>query len=93
MERSHRTFVIDGDRLEVEFVYDEKSRVWIGDYPYFEDEPRRTPGGRWWRNVTHDSCPHAAGVYGDCGTCPHLVRQAPGDLIGVCFHYDLQQHS
>lgn len=25
------------------------------------------------------------------GACPHLVRQDPGDLIGVCFHDPLQQ--
>lgn len=86
-----RTYCIDGDTLHITFTYDEASRVWIGDYPYFEEEPRLTSSGRRWQNVTHDECPYAQGSHGDCGTCPHLVRQDPGDLIGVCFHEALKQ--
>ena len=90
MERRQKVYTIDNDTLHVDFTYDEACRVWIGDYPYFEEEPRRTPTGRRWRNVTHDSCPHADGPYGDCGSCTHLVRHEPGDLIGVCFHEALR---
>lgn len=86
-----QTYHIDGDTLDVLFEFHEQYGVWIGDYPYFEEEPRLTASGRRWRNVTHDSCPHAEGTHGDCGTCPHLVRQDPGDLIGVCFHEALKQ--
>lgn len=86
-----RTYCIDGDTMCITFTYDEACGVWLGDYPYFEEEPRLTPSGRQWKNVMHDSCPHAEGTHGDCGTCPHLVRQDPGDLIGVCFHEALKQ--
>lgn len=86
MNRKRKTFMIDGDALEITYTYDEQCRVWIGDYPYFEEEIRITPGGRRWRNVAHDNCPYADGSHGDCGTCPHLRRQSRSDLIGVCFH-------
>ena len=85
------TYRIDGDQIDVTFTLDTPSGAWIGDYPFFEEEPRMTPSGRPWRNITHDSCPLAAGSYRDCGTCPHLVKQALGDLVGVCFHEALQQ--
>ena len=86
-----QTYHIDGDTLQVSFELDEPSGAWIGDYPFFEEEPRITPAGRPWCNVTHDSCPYAAGTHGDCGTCPHLVKQSENDLVGVCFHEALRQ--
>lgn len=85
-----RTYRIDGDTLEVLFELHEQSGAWIGSYPYFDEEPRVTAYGRRWRNVYHDACPHAEGTHGDCGTCVHLKRQNPNDLIGVCFHEGLR---
>lgn len=85
-----RTYRIDGDVLEVLFEFQEKYSVWIGNYPCFEEEPRRTASGRPWRNVYHDTCRHAEATHGDCGTCIHLKRQNPNDLIGVCFHEGLR---
>ncbi len=85
-----RTFHIDGDTLEIEFRYDKKWEVWLGDYPYFKDEPRFTPSGRPWKNVIHEECPHAA-IRGEaCGSCIHLRRQPLNDLIGVCFYEGLR---
>lgn len=81
-----RTYRIDGDILEVRFEFDEICKKWIGIYPYFADEPRKTPGGRYWRNVTHTGCPHADSQFQDCGTCSHLVKQNHDDLIGVCYN-------
>jgi len=85
-----RTYRIDGDTLDVLFEFHEACGVWIGDYPFFDEEPRRTASGRWWRNVMNDTCPHATGRHGDCGTCTHLVREQPNDLIGVCYHESLR---
>lgn len=85
------TYRIDGDQIDVIFTLDTFSGAWIGDYPFFEEEPRITPSGRPWRNVTHDNCPFAAGAYSDCGTCPYLIKQASGDLVGVCFHEALRK--
>ncbi len=87
----YRTFCIDGDTLRILFRYDEGWQVWLGEYPYFEEEPRYTPTGRPWKNVTNTRCPYAAGVYDDCGTCPNLTKQSPSDLIGVCFNDQLKQ--
>lgn len=82
VKKETRTFLIDGDALEVEFRYDEEWHVWLGNYPYFDAEPRYTPSGRPWRNVIHEGCPYAS----ECGVCTHLQRQSPSDMIGVCFH-------
>lgn len=85
-----RTFHIDGDILEIEFRYDSEWKVWLGNYPYFKDEPRFTPFGRPWRNVIHEGCPHASISGETCGSCSYLRRQSPGDMIGVCFHDGMQ---
>ena len=85
-----RTFHIDGDILEVEFRFDADWKVWLGDFPYFTEEPRYTPSGRPWRNVIHEGCPHASLLGEACGACSHLRRQAPGDMIGVCYHESMR---
>ncbi len=85
-----KTFTVDGDSVNVKFVYDEKYGVWIGEYPYFEEEPRVTPSGRPWKNVTETDCPYSDPVFKDCGTCPYLTKQKKSDLIGVCFHEKMQ---
>lgn len=90
VQKETRTFHIDGDTLEIEFRYDKDWQVWLGDYPYFKEDPRYTPSGRPWRNVIHEGCPYASIVGEICGACSHLMRQSSGDLIGVCFHEDLR---
>ncbi len=85
-----RAFCVDSDTVHVEFLYDEKFDVWIGDFPYFDEEPRLTPNGRRWKNVSSTDCPYADPQYRDCGTCPHLKKQNPTDLIGVCFNDKLR---
>lgn len=90
VRKETRTFLIDGDALKVEFRYDEEWKVWLGNYPYFEDEPRYTPSGRPWRNVIHEGCPYASATGESCSVCVYLQRQSPGDMIGVCFHEGYQ---
>lgn len=86
VNRETRTFHIDGDSLSIVFRYDELWHVWLGDYPYFENEPRRTPSGRPWKNAIHEGCPHNSAPGENCGACIYLKRESPGDMIGVCFH-------
>ncbi len=89
--RKIRTFCIDGDRLDVVFRYDDEWNVWLGDYPYFKSEPRLTPSGRPWRNAVCIECPYSTEHDGECGCCPHFVRQKQGDMIGVCFNERLRE--
>lgn len=89
-KKEKRTFHIDGDILEVEFRYDKDWKVWLGDFPYFAEEPRHTPSGRPWRNVIHEGCPHASITGEACGACSYLKRQSPGDMIGVCYHESMR---
>lgn len=82
-----RTICMDGDSIDVTFRYDEQWEVWIGEHPFFKEEPRYTPSGRPWRNAVYNECPHHGGEkYNDCGTCPHFKKQNTKDLIGVCFN-------
>ena len=81
-----KTFRIDGDRFTVPYYYDEGAKIFIGQFPSFEEEPRYTPSGRPWKNAIHIGCPYAAGDYDDCGYCPHLIKEDPRDIIGVCNH-------
>ncbi len=85
-----KEYHIDGDVLETTFRYDEDSGLWFEDYVDFETVPRYTPNGRRWRSVTTVGCRFADPNYGDCGTCPHLVKKDKTDLIGVCFHEELR---
>ena len=87
-----RTICIDGDCIPVTFHFDEQWQVWIGEYPFFKEEPRYTPSGRPWRNVTFAECPyHGNPQYNDCGSCPMLKKQSHRDLIGVCYREELRQ--
>ncbi len=92
MERAKsRIYRLDGDELETLFHFDNDSQLWIEDYVDFESTPRYTPGGRPWKSVTTTDCPYADPEYGDCGTCPWLIKETPTDLIGVCDHLLLRQ--
>lgn len=85
-----RSFVIDGDICEIVFKYDSGSQRYIGDYPDFELNPRKTANGFWWVNATQDSCVKGVHKYYpeekclDCGSCSHFTTEKAGDLIGVC---------
>lgn len=82
-----RTITVDDDAIEIRFRFDELCNVWLGDWPFFAEEPRRTPSGRPWMNVCYTECPHAAPhPANDCGSCHHYKREHPMDMIGVCFH-------
>lgn len=87
MKRKARTIRVDGDSLVVALRYDAQWNVWLGEYPFFKDEPRHTPTVRPWRNVAYTHCTvRSTAMYTDCGSCPHYQREDPSDLIGVCFH-------
>ena len=85
-----KTFSLDGDTIEVKFRYDANCDVWHGDYPDFIENPRYTPTGRPWVDVTRDDCPYTTSEYGDCGGCLHLCKQDEADLLGVCMNDKLR---
>ena len=92
MQRENlRTFRIDDDMLTVPYHCDKDTGILIGQFPEFEEEPRYTPNGRPWKNAVSTGCPYAAGGYDDCGSCPHLIKADPRDIIGVCFHERLSR--
>ena len=92
-EERRKTFQVDGDRFTVPYHYDEGAKIFIGQFPEFEEEPRYTPSGRPWKNAVTVGCHYAAGDYDDCGSCPHLIKADPRDIIGVCFHERLRSRA
>ncbi len=88
-ETKIRLYSLDGDTVQVCFEYDEEIGKYFGEYPNFDIEPRITPGGRAWVNVTKDNCPYADKIYGDCGSCKFFRSESPGDLIGICENENL----
>ncbi len=90
IKKERRIFQIDSDTIQIEFTFDEKYNVWIGDYPCFEDEPRATKNGRLWKHVSFTDCPYAPEDFLDCGSCTYLKKQHHKDLIGVCFNDKLR---
>ena len=81
-----RTYINDGDRIEIKEQLHEVSGRWIGDFREFDSEIRFTPNGRPWVDITcGEECPHCdAGS--DGGKCSYFRREKEKDLIGVCFH-------
>lgn len=57
VEYKTRSISVDDDVIEVRFHYDELCGVWLGDYPYFAEEPRWTPNGRPWMNACYTEVP------------------------------------
>lgn len=87
VEYKSRSISVDDDVIEIRFRYDELCGVWLGDYPYFAEEPRWTPNGRPWMNACYTECPYASPhPHDDCSSCPHFKRESPNDRVGVCFH-------
>lgn len=79
-----RLYRLDGDTVEVPFSYDKTLDRYFGDYPDFSENPRITPSGKPWVNVTWDGCEFADDEFGDCGSCKYFRSEKLGDLIGIC---------
>ena len=90
-DRKIRCFEIDGDVLEIEYVYDHETGRWFGNYPVFVETPRYTPGGRPWKNVFESECSFSDSEFGDCGGCSHFRREDPLDVIAVCYCEELRE--
>ena len=83
-EEKTRCFRLDGDEIEVQFLFDPDAKMYFWDFPDFQEAPRLSPRGRRWVNATRDDCPLAEGEYNDCGSCRFYKAEHPGDLIGIC---------
>ncbi len=86
-----RVYCLDDDTVEVDFVFDAETQLYFGDFPDFSENPRHSPRGRAWVNVTNDVCPFAEEEYGDCGSCKFFRCEHPGDLIGICENEHLRK--
>ena len=86
MKNEIKLYTLDGDTVSVSRIWDEEIGCFVGDYPNFKENPRFTPSGRKWVNVTYDECPFAEKEYSDCGSCRYFKCERKGDMIGICTH-------
>ncbi len=86
-----KVFALDGDYLEITFIYDEHCKKHLGEYPDFIECPRITPGGRKWVDVITEDCQYADGEDKTCGTCSFMLKQDEKDIIGICMNDNLKE--
>ena len=85
-----RLYQLDSDAVEVVFYHNEELDRYFGEYPDFSDDPRYTPGGFPWVNVT-GGCDYSDDEDIDCGSCRFFVSENKGDLIGICKNEKLKR--
>ena len=85
-----RRYEIEGLVLDIPLRYDERSHIYIEEYPDFEKEPVYTPEGCPILFIGEDACPYGeAGGEGrcpDCGSCRFFRPAGAHTWIGVCGH-------
>ena len=84
-----RRYEFEGVALEIPLRYDERSNMYLEEYPDFIQHPVYTPEGCPVLFAGEDACPYAEAQEGtecpDCGSC-RFYRRVPHTWIGVCGH-------
>ena len=84
-----RRYEVEGAVLELTLRYDERTKMFLEEYPDLMEHPVYTPEGERVMLTIEDACAHGEAADGtrciDCGSCVHY-RQAPASLVGVCGH-------
>ena len=85
-----RRYEFEGVTLEIPLRYDERSQIYIEEYPDFVSNPVYTPKGHPVMFVGEDACCYGeySGGEGcpDCGSCRFFRPAAIHNWIGVCGH-------
>lgn len=83
-----RRYEFEGCILEIPLRYDERSCMYIEEYPDFVKNPVYTPEGCPVYFVGEDACPYAEAASGtdcpDCGSCRYFRPAESHSWIGVC---------
>ncbi len=83
-----RRYVLEGRVIEIPVHYDERSGIYIEDYPDFIESPIWTKEGHRVLFSGTDACPLAEeaseGGCPDCGSCKHYRGAAEGTWFGIC---------
>ena len=89
MEKTRR-YEFEGVVLDIPLRYDQRSRIYIEEYPDFVQHPVYTPEGCPVMFIGEDACSHAQAADGErcseCGTCVFFRPAGPHTWIGVCGH-------
>ncbi len=90
-----RRYAFEGVLLEIPLRYDERSGLYIEEYPDFVESPVWTPAGHPVMFAGEDAC-----IYGeeaepggcpDCGSCKYYRPADTHTWIGVCGHSQRKQ--
>ena len=83
-----RQYEYDGLTIDIPIYFDERSKIYIEDYPDFVENPVWTGSGYRVLFCGMDSCPVAErvspGICRDCGTCKYFMRAAERTWFGCC---------
>lgn len=89
MEKS-RHYEFEGVTLDIPLRYDERSHMYIEEYPDFVTHPVYTPQGCPVLFIGEDACSYRKPSEGedcpDCGSCRFFLPATPHTWIGVCGH-------
>ena len=87
-----RRYEFEGVVLEIPLHYDERSRMYIEEYPDFVNHPVYTPAGCPVFFSGEDACTLAQAEDGgdcpDCGSCRFFRPAGPHTWFGVCGHQE-----
>ncbi len=87
MER-YRHYDFEGVRLDIPLRYDDRSGIFIEEYPDFTEQPVWTRDGSPVMFSGEDACPDGQTAAEDrcidCGACRHYHPAEPHSWIGVC---------
>lgn len=83
-----RRYEFDGLTIDIPICFDERSKIYIEDYPDFVENPVWTGSGYRVLFCGMDACPVAEreseGICRDCGTCKYFMRAAEHTWFGCC---------
>ncbi len=92
-----RRYVIEGVTLDIPLRYDERSGLYIEEYPDFIESPVWTSEGHPVMFAGEDACIHAEeaepGGCPDCGSCRYYRMAGEHTWIGVCSHTAQRQNT
>ncbi len=83
-----RRYEFEGLSIDIPFHFDEKTGIYIEDYPDFVESPIWTPEGYRVMFAGEDACDYAQesspGGCPDCGSCKFYQSAAEHTWFGVC---------
>ncbi len=79
-----RRYEFDGIAIDIPIHFDERSKIYIEDYPDFIENPIWTGSGYRVLFSGTDACKYVEKHISDCGSCEYFERAAEHTWFGYC---------